>query len=78
MHMLKVLLAAATIAAALSGCAGPRIVRSMTTTREGKFRLLYDRNAGWGKFEQGLIDCKSADNGAITDCHSVNVAFREE
>lgn len=72
------LLVLAALAALASGCAGPRIVRSMSTTRDGKFRLIYDRNAGFGAFEQGIIDCKAAASGAISDCESVKVNFAEE
>lgn len=72
------LLVLAALAALASSCAGPRIVRSMSTTRDGKFRLIYDRNAGWGSFEQGIIDCKAADTGAISDCQPVKVTFVEE
>jgi hypothetical protein len=60
-----------------SGCAGPRIVRSMSSTREGKFRILYDRNAGFGNYEQGLIDCDAAEGGAISNCKPVKVTFKE-
>lgn len=72
------LLGAIVVAGVAQSCAGPRIVRSMTTTRDAKFRLLYDRNLGFGSFEQGLIDCKAQTDGSITDCQPVSVAFKEE
>jgi hypothetical protein len=78
MDIMKRLLAAAALAALVGGCAGPRIVRNMATTREGKFRLLYDRNLGMGAYEQGLIDCKAQSTGAITDCQPVRITFKED
>jgi hypothetical protein len=68
----------AALLAVTSGCAGPRIVRSMNSTRDGKFRLLYDRNVGWGQFEQGMVDCKVAEDGSISECQPVNITFVEE
>lgn len=72
------MVAAGALLALASGCAGPRIVRSMSTTREGKFRLIYDRNAGFGSFEEGLIDCKTDAAGAISECQPVKMNFLEE
>ncbi|MBL9039342.1 MAG: hypothetical protein JNG84_12560 [Archangium sp.] len=75
---LKCLVAAAALATALTGCAGPRIVSSMHTTRDGKFRLLFYRNAGMGATEQGIVDCKTQSNGSISDCQPVKVTFQED
>ena len=77
MKHLKVVLAAVSVAALLGGCAGPRIVSSMHTTRDNKFRLLFYRNAGFGSTEQGIVDCKAQDNGSITDCQPVKVTFQD-
>lgn len=68
----------AALVAMTSSCAGPRIVRSMNTTRDGKFRLIYDRNVGFGQSEQGVVDCKAAETGAISECQSVQVKFVED
>jgi hypothetical protein len=68
----------AALLAVASGCAGPRIVRTMNTTRDGKFRILFDRNAGFGQTEQGMVDCKTSETGAISDCQQVTVNFQEE
>ncbi|MCA2980833.1 MAG: hypothetical protein INH41_00770 [Myxococcaceae bacterium] len=51
-----------------SSCAGPCVVRSMGTTRDGKFRLMFERNAGFGTFEQGIVDCTTDSKGAGSDC----------
>jgi hypothetical protein len=77
MKRLRFILAVAAGAAVFSGCAGPRIVSSMHTTRDGKFRLLYYRNAGLGSTEQGIVDCKAQSNGSITDCQPVKVTFKD-
>lgn len=71
-------IALAALIALTSGCAGPRIVRSMNTTRDGRFRVLFDRNAGFGQSEQGMVDCKTAEDGSISDCQPVKVTFSEE
>lgn len=61
-----------------SSCAGPKIVSSMGTTRDGKFRLLYGRNLGMGAgTEQGIIDCQAQADGSITNCQPVKLVFEE-
>ena len=77
MKHLNHLVAAAALATLVTGCAGPRIVSSMHTTRDGKFRLLYYRNAGLGSTEQGIVDCKTQTNGSISGCESVKVTFKD-
>jgi hypothetical protein len=62
-----------------SSCAGPRVVQSMGTTRDGKFRLLYGRNLGMGNgTEQGIIDCQAQADGTITNCQPVKLVFQED
>ena len=78
MKHMKSILVAAFAAVIASSCAGPRIVSSMHTTRDGKFRLLFYRNAGLGSTEQGIVDCKAQDSGAISDCQPVRVTFKED
>lgn len=78
MTHVKALCAAAIVAAVMGGCAGPRIVSSMHTTRDGKFRLLYYRNAGLGSTEQGIVDCKAESNGSINTCQPVTISFKED
>lgn len=73
----KLVAAAAVVGLLASSCAGPRIVRSMTTTRASKFRLIYDQNKGMGEYEQGIIDCDASADGAISNCHPVKVTFVE-
>lgn len=62
-----------------SGCAGPKIVQSMGTTRDGKFRLVYGRSLGvFGGTEQGVIDCDAQEDGSITNCKPVTLVFEEK
>ena len=62
-----------------SGCAGPKIVQSMGTTRDGKFRLVYGRNLGMFRgSEQGIIDCEAQADGSITNCKPVKLVFEED
>lgn len=69
----------ALVAAAFgSGCAGPRIVNSMGSTRDGKFRVLYYRDVGMGNTEQGIVDCKAEASGTISNCAQVHLNFQED
>lgn len=62
-----------------SGCAGPKVVTSMGTTRDGKFRLIYSRNLGmFSGSEQGIIDCEAQGDGSITNCKPVALIFQED
>jgi hypothetical protein len=71
--------AAVVLLAMLEGCAGPRIVSSMSTPRTNAFRLLYTRNLGLGATEQGIIDCQAMpESGAITNCQPVGLVFKED
>jgi len=72
------LLVLATLAALASGCAGPRIVRSMNTTRDGKFRLIYDRNAGWAPSSKASSTARRPTPAPSADCQPVKVTFVEE
>lgn len=76
--MKKLIVLAALGALGLSACAGPRIITSMSTARDGKFRLLFFRNLGFGNSEQGVIDCDAAADGALSNCKPVTLTFVEE
>lgn len=75
--MKKLIALAALGGLVLSACAGPKVVTSMFTTRDNKFRLLYYRNLGMGNSEQGVIDCSAQADGSITDCKPVGLVFKE-
>lgn len=75
--MQRTLAMAAVLGLLASGCAGPRVVRSMTGTRDAKFRITYERNTGFGGYEHGVIDCDAAESGAISNCKPVKLTFAE-
>lgn len=60
--------------AAATGCAGPRIVSSMDSAREGKFRFVYTQSKAFNS-EQGVVDCKISPEGVVSACESLNVVF---
>ena len=76
--MKKALMLATLMGMALSACAGPRIVSSMSTTRDSKFRLLFYRNLGFGASEQGVIDCDAQADGSLSGCKPVTLTFVED
>ncbi len=76
--MKRLIALAALGALGLSACAGPRIITSMSTTRDSKFRLLFYRNLGWGNTEQGVIDCDAGADGALSNCKPLTLTFVEE
>ncbi len=78
MTRMKLLSFAAILAATATGCAGPRIVTSMSTTRDGKFRVLYSRQLGMGGVEQGIIDCQAGEGGTLSNCAPITVAFADQ
>lgn len=67
--------------ALLSGCAGPRLVSSMSKTSEGKYRFVWSQTknnffSAWT--EQGIVDCDKADSGQMTQCKPVKLVFIEK
>ena len=57
---------AATIGC-LAGCAGPRIVRGVTS-RGDEVKFLYYQGA-----DTGVIKCKMGSDGALSDCKPMTV-----
>jgi hypothetical protein len=72
--MKKTLLLAVLGGMLLSACAGPRIVSSIQVV-DSKFRLMFFRNLGSGRSEQGLIDCAQQADGTLSDCKPLKIVF---
>lgn len=68
--------------ALLSGCAGPRLVSSMSTTRENKTRIIWYQNKSIPLIkytsEQGMIDCDRGGDGQLTGCKPVKIVFKDK
>ena len=58
---------AVAIGACLAGCAGPRIVRGITS-RGDEVKFLYYQGA-----DTGVIKCKMNPDGALADCKPMAV-----
>ncbi len=59
----------------LSACAGPRVV-TQATSRGDQIKMVYYQK----KFlnaEQGIMQCKIAEGGKLTDCRKLPVKFTE-
>jgi hypothetical protein len=69
-------------AALLGGCAGPRLVSSMATTRDGKYRFVWYQNKAVPPFsytsEQGLVDCERSSSGELKNCQPVKIVFNDK
>jgi len=55
-----------------TGCLAPKIVTQITS-RPGQMKFLYAQSN-----EQGLVECKVADNGDIQSCVNKPIVFKEE
>lgn len=55
-----------------SGCAAPKIVTNITS-RPGQMKFLYQQSN-----EQGLVQCKTGGDGAITECANKAIVFKDE
>ena len=75
---MKKILIACVASVLVAGCAGPKVVTSLGGARNDNFRMLYYQSKGMGNAVQGVIDCKAAGDGALSQCKDLNVAFDEE
>ena len=71
--MLLITLSAALFA---SACAGPRAVVKITS-RGDQVKLVYYQKK-FGGYNQGILTCKAAENGDLSDCKKLNVKFKED
>lgn len=55
-----------------TGCVSPKVVTGITS-RPGQMKFLYQQSK-----EQGLVECKTATNGDITECANKPIIFKEE
>lgn len=55
-----------------AGCASPKIVTSITS-RPGQMKFLYQQSN-----EQGLVQCKTTDDGSIAECANKAIVFKDE
>ncbi len=66
----------------VTGCAGPRLVSSMSRTREDKYRFIWYQNKSVPPFsytsEQGLVDCTRGQDGQLEDCKPVKIVFLDQ
>jgi hypothetical protein len=62
----------ALLLTALAGCASsPRVVTAITSSRD-QMKFLYFEGS-----DQGVIKCKVASDGALSDCRQMAVAFED-
>jgi hypothetical protein len=54
------------------GCLTPKYVMSITS-RGGEMKFLYATSAK----QQGIIECKTAPDGELSDCHDKPIVFQE-
>lgn len=71
------LLALACCAAVLgTGCAGSRFV-SQATSREGTIKFAYSQQKMF-ETEQGIVECKVAQDGSLSDCKKIEIEFQDK
>ena len=83
MHVgIKATVAGLLAATLLGGCAGPRLVNSMSVTRNGKYRFIWYQNKSVPPFsytsEQGLVDCDRGSDGQLGNCKPVAIVFDDK
>lgn len=59
----------------LAGCAGPRVITSVTQ-RGDKLKFVYYQDKGTS-LEKGAVLCKAAADGTLTDCQTMQIVFKE-
>lgn len=60
----------------MSACAGPRTVVNITS-RGDQVKLVYYQQKFMG-YDQGIIQCKAADDGKLGECRKLNVKFSDK
>ena len=58
------------------GCAGSRFV-SQATSRGDTIKFAYTQNK-FLETEQGIVECKVAEDGALSDCKKIEVVFEDK
>jgi hypothetical protein len=58
------------------GCAGSRFV-SQATSRGDTIKFAYTQQKFMSS-EQGLIECKVAEDGALSECQRIDVEFQDK
>ena len=72
----RALLGLAGALAMLSGCAGPKVVSAMTS-RNDTIKFVYFQNRFLGG-QQGVIECKAAADGALSECKELALTFADK
>lgn len=83
MHVgIKAMAAGLLAATLLGGCAGPRLVSSMSVTRNNRYRFVWYQNKSVPPFsytsEQGLVDCERKGDGQLSNCKPVQIVFNDK
>lgn len=65
-----------TVMMLAQGCAGPRYINSSTgRANTAKFTYIQQK---FLSYEQGILKCEVAANGALTNCKEMKIVFEEK
>ena len=65
----------AVLAVALSGCAAPRVITSITGSQD-ELKFIYARVGGFTS-ETRRVRCYRAADGALSNCKNIPITFEE-
>ncbi len=74
MNHVKAALLLATVSL-LGGCTGPKVVGQITA-RGDRAKFVYAQ-VGFMKFDQGIVECKAAANGDLSECKEKPLFFKD-
>lgn len=64
------------VACMMSACAGPRAVVNITS-RGDQVKMVYYQQTFMG-YDQGIVKCKAADDGKLSECRKLKVNFKDK
>jgi hypothetical protein len=70
------LLGALALMAALTGCAGPKVV-SGATSRGDTVKFAYWQKEAFGGFQYGILECKAQQDGTLQECSDMKMKLKE-
>lgn len=64
------------LAPMLAACTGPKVVTQITA-RGDRAKFVYGQ-VGFSSSTQGIIECKAAADGTLSDCNEKAIVFKED
>jgi len=59
----------------LGACTGPKVVTQITA-RSDRAKFVYAQT-GFMKYQQGIVECKAAPNGDLSECKEKPLFFKD-